>query len=187
MHAASRTDSFLRTRAKGSNNRVCGTHVLTHTCGVSRVRMPSSAGPTPSRVCVSIFSKLPSFRLTNGFATHVPSAAPAASFAANSGSCVSCCCATIRNVSSVRGGRRQQSPTAPVSLMFQRRMSAVGHAADAAADDGERAPLLPPPCLTCTKAVEIPAIMRKTTAPGEVRHGGRDLRGIVPNRQRAAW
>lgn len=40
--------------------------LLTHTCGVRRVRTPSSAGPMPSRVCVSIFSKLPSFRQLNG-------------------------------------------------------------------------------------------------------------------------
>lgn len=40
--------------------------LLTHTCGVRRVRTPSSAGLTPSLVWVSIFSKLPSFRLTNG-------------------------------------------------------------------------------------------------------------------------
>lgn len=45
----------------------CHTHaLLTHTWGVRRVRTPSSAGPTPSRVWVSIFSKLPSFRLTKG-------------------------------------------------------------------------------------------------------------------------
>lgn len=172
-----RTDSFLP-RAGGGHDRIGWSHhTLTHTCGVSRVRMPSSAGPTPSRVCVSIFSKLPSFRLTNGFATAVPAAVLAASLDANSGNCVSCC-ATILNPSSARG-RRRQPATAPSPLAFQPRLPAMGHADDVA--DGERAPLLLlEPCLIPTKAVEVPAIMRNTAAPGTMVHDGRDLRGIVP-------
>lgn len=93
-----------------------GYKTLTHTCGVSKVRIPSSAGPTPSRVCVSIFSKLPSFRLTNGLGTALADALRAASAAAcssNTAVGIVSCCVPIRKTaaSPLRRRHRRLSST----------------------------------------------------------------------------
>ena len=67
LHGALRTIHNSARSCSEIEDDTCHNHaLLTHTFGVRRVRTPSSAGPTPSLVWVSIFSKLPSFRLMNG-------------------------------------------------------------------------------------------------------------------------